>query len=254
MTLRVSDPTSLKYAKVLIFAPAGHGKTHLLGTAQEDDRTYPMCFLDFEAGTETLDGLDIDVFPIRSWHDANEILEYLEYGEVVKLKSNNGKTRKIDFSEFRSVGVDSVSEWNRWAQLELLRKEEKQRKDPDLLEWKDYNRTSVQLRRVLRRLRDLDERHIFLSGHAQSREEPRLGRVTLPELTGQLAEEIAGLVSVVGYLALSLDEDGETERLLLLNNYPKYRVKARTSWNKTAPDEIFDPSITEILDTLGYLN
>jgi hypothetical protein len=254
MTLRVADPAALKYAKILVYAPAGHGKTHLLGTAQEDDRTYPMCFIDFEAGTETLDGLDIDVFRVRSYQDADEILEYLEYGEVVTLKGTNGKTRRIDFSEFRSVGVDSVSEWNRFNQLALLRKEEKQRKDPDLLEWKDYNRTSVQLRRVLRRLRDLEERHIFLSCHAQSREEPRLGRITLPELTGQLAEEIAGLVSVVGYLALSSDEDGETERLLLLNNYPKYRVKARTSWNQVVPDEIFDPDVTEILNTLGYKN
>lgn len=254
MTLQVSTPAALKYAKILVYAPSGHGKTHLLGTAQEDDRTYPMAFIDWEAGSETLDGLDIDVFPIRTWQDANEILEYLEYGDVVKLKSGNGKTRKIDFGEYRSVGIDSISEWNRWAQLELLKKEGAQRRDPDLLEFKDYNRTSVQIRRSLRRLRDLEERHIFMSAHAQSREEPRLGRVTLPELTGQLAEDIAGLVSVVGYLALSEDEDGDTERLLLLNNYPKYRVKARTSWNQTAPEEIVNPDITEILNILGYEN
>jgi AAA domain len=254
MTLRVSDPSSLKYAKCLFFAPAGHGKTHLLGTAQEDERTYPMCFIDFEAGTETLAGLDVDVFPVRSWTDADQVLEHLEQGDIVKLKTTNGKTRTVDFQEYRSVGVDSVSEWNRWAQLDLLRREKAQRKDPDLLEFKDFNRTSVQLRRVLRRLRDLEERHVFLSAHSTSREEPRLGRVTLPDLTGQLAEEIAGLVSVVGYLALSEDEDGETERLLLLNNYPKYRVKARTAWKEKAPDEIVNPDITEILDTLGYEN
>lgn len=255
MTLQVSSPAALKYFKGLFFAPPGHGKTHLLGTAQEDDRTYPMCFLDWEAGSETLDELDIDIYRLRSWKDADEIIEYLEHGDVVKLKDRDtGKTRKIDFGEYRSVAVDSISEWNLWSELDLLRKEEKQRKDPDLLEWKDYNRTGVQLRRVLRRLRDLDERHVFLSAHAQTTEEPRLGRVTVPKLTGKLSEDVAGLVSVVGYLALSTDEDGETERLLLLNNYPKYRVKARTSWNKVAPNEIVAPDITEILDVLGYHN
>jgi hypothetical protein len=242
----VFSPSALKYAKCLFFAPAGHGKTHLLGTAQEDDRTYPMCFLDWEAGTESLDGLDIDVFPLRSWKDANEVIEHLEYGEKVKL---DGKM--YDFREYRSVGVDSISEWNRWAQLDMLKKEEKQRKDPDLIELKDYNRTGVQLRRVLRRLRDL-ELHVFLSAHAKYIEEPRLGRVTVPDMSGQLSEEIAGLVSVVGYLALSNGEDGETERLMLLQDYPKYRTKVRTPWNRKAPSEIVQPDITEILDVLGY--
>ena len=105
MTLEVHSPASLKRLKLLCFAPPGHGKTHLLGTAQEDDRTYPMAFLDWESGSETLAGLDIDVFPLRSWKDADEVLEYLEYGDTVKI---NG--RKIDFSEYRSIGVDSVSE------------------------------------------------------------------------------------------------------------------------------------------------
>ena len=246
MTLQVFSPGALKHAKCLFFAPPGHGKTHLLGTAQEDERTFPMCFLDWEAGSESLDGLDIDVFPLRSWDDANILIECLEYGEKLKL---NGRT--IDFREYNSIGVDSISEWNRWAQLDILRKEEKQRKDPDLIELKDYNRTGVQLRRVLRRLRDLDM-HVFLSAHAKTVDESRLGRVTIPDLSGQLAEEIAGLVSVVGYLALTEGESGETERLLLLHDYPKYRTKVRTPWNSSAPSEIFQPDITEILDTLGY--
>ena len=100
MTLEVHSPETLKRFKGLIFAPPGHGKTHLLGTAQEDDRTYPMAFLDWESGSETLAGLDIDVFPLRSWKDADEVLENLEYGDTVKVGN-----RKIDFGEYRSVGL-----------------------------------------------------------------------------------------------------------------------------------------------------
>jgi hypothetical protein len=40
--------------------------------------------------------------------------------------------------------------------------------------------------------------------------------------------------------------------LLLLHNYPRYRVKARSPWNKELPEEIEDPNVTEILDTLGF--
>jgi phage nucleotide-binding protein len=243
MALRIHTPAQLKFAKVLIFAPPGHGKTHLLGTAQEDDRTYPMLFLDFDAGSETLDGLDIDVVRIHSWKDSDEVLEALERQEIKVI----GGT-EYDFGEYRSIGIDSISEWNRWAQLHILEKEGKGRRDPDLVELKDYNRVAVQLRRVLRRYRDLPM-HVFLSAHAIDREEPRSGMIKKPDLSGTLSDEIAGLVSTVGYLAV---DRSDGERVLVLHGYKEYRTKCRTPWNVTAPEEIIAPDITEIMDVLGY--
>jgi len=245
MPVTVTNPKALKYAKHLYFAPAGHGKTTLLGSAQLDERTYPTAFIDWEAGTESLEGLDIDVFPIRSWHDAYTILEYLEEGAEIKLDG-----RWIDFAEYRSVSVDSVSEWYRSAQLERLKKMEKQRKEPDLVEYADYNILTTQFRRVLRRFRDLPV-HVFFSAHAKSVEDPRRGRITIPDFPGQLAEEVAGLVSVVGYLAETVGDD-EADRLLLLHGHPKFRVKARGPWNQEVPEEIEDPDVSEILDTFGF--
>jgi phage nucleotide-binding protein len=243
MAIRIHSPSALKYAKVLVYAPPGAGKTYLIGTAQQDDRTYPMLFLDFDAGSETLDGLDIDVIRIRSWRDSDEVLEALERQEILEI---DGK--EYDFGNYRSIGIDSISEWNRWAQLHILAKEGKSRRDPDLIELKDYNRVGVQLRRVLRRYRDLPL-HVFLSAHAQDREEPRVGMIKKPDLSGQLADEIAGLVSTVGYLAVDRDNG---ERVLILHGYKEYRTKCRTPWNTTAPEVIESPDITEIMDVLGY--
>lgn len=251
MTVKVYSPEALRWAKVLVFAPPGHGKTVLLGTAQEDDRTYPMCFIDWESGSEVLEGLDIDIFPVRSWKDVDQIIEWLEEGSIADVKDHTGKSREIDFAEYRSLGIDSISEWNRWAQLQRLKEKGKSRKDPDLIEMQDYNVTGVQMRRTLRRLRDLPM-HVFFSSHAKQIDDSRLGRVVLPDMAGQLAEEVAGLVSTSAYLAIGEDEEGEPERLLLLHSYPKYRTKVRTPWKKTAPSEIVDPDITEILNTLGY--
>jgi hypothetical protein len=56
----------------------------------------------------------------------------------------------------------------------------------------------------------------------------------------------------VGYLALGEDEEGKTQRILLLQNYAKIRTKVRTPWGIEAPDEIVDPTITDILDALNY--
>jgi hypothetical protein len=250
MALEVGTPASRKWAKHLYFSPAGHGKTSLIASAQEDDRTYPMAYIDWEAGTESLDGLDIDIFPVHSWGDVRRLIELLDYGEVAKIQTDDGKTRKIDFGEYRSVGIDSVSEWNRWAQLQRLKEKGPGRNDPDLIELQDYGVTGVQLRRELRRLRDLPM-HVFFAAHAKTVEDKRLGRITLPDLSGQLAEEVAGLVSTVGYLALADGENGE-ERILLLHGHPRYRIKVRTPWQKSAPEEIEEPTITEILDVLGY--
>jgi AAA domain len=245
MTIRAHSPSANRYAKHLYFAPAGRGKTHLLGTAQEDDRTYPIAIVDWEAGTESLEGLDIDIFSIRSWDDANKLIECFEEGGEHKIGDE-----WYDFDAYKSVGIDSISEWYRSAQLERLKKVGESRKEPDLVEYQDYNILTTQFRRVLRRFRDLPM-HVFFSAHSKTIEDPRQGRVTLPDLPGQLAEEVAGLVSLVGYLAETTGDD-PADRLLLLHGYPKYRIKARSPWNIELPEEIEDPDITAILDELNF--
>src|SRR3954470_23962049 len=116
--VEIVKPSALKFCKGLVFSPAGNGKTTFLGTAQEDPRTAPMLLLDFEGGTESLDGLDIDVAPIHSWEDYDEVFEML-------LSEEHG---------YRSLGVDSVSETHIFALLAILDKEGPSRKDPELLE------------------------------------------------------------------------------------------------------------------------
>lgn len=231
----IHKPDSLRYAKCLLFSPAGSGKTTFLGTAQDDARTFPMLVLDFEGGTESLAGLDIDVMQIRSWDDYNEAYELLT----------------TDGHGYNSVAIDSVSETHIFALLDILNVEGPTRKDPELLQQGDYGKASVQMRRLLREFRDLPM-HVFFTAHAKEVEMARMGKVTVPSLAGQMAEEVTGLVSIVGYLAVSEDEDGNEERLLLLKNYPKFRTKARLPWLSEVPDEIEGPTVTNLLDTLGF--
>src|SRR3990167_4195662 len=110
---------------MLIHAPSGHGKTYFLGTAALDARTSPMLVMDFEGGTSTLAGLDIDIAQIRSWEDYEEVYTNLLEGNEVD---------GIDYSQYRSIGVDSISETHIFALLALLRVNGPQRKDPDLIE------------------------------------------------------------------------------------------------------------------------
>lgn len=243
--MRVRNPTAQRHMKALIFAPAGAGKTVFLGTAQADERTYPMCFLDFEGGDESLAGLDIDIFEIRSWEDYNEVYEALANGETWTIDD-----KEYDFTKYKSLGIDSISETHRFALMEIIRKEGPSRRNPDLIEQGDYNVATVQIRRLLREFRDLPL-HVFYAAHAKKDEIPREGMVNLPDLSGKLAEEISGIVSVQGYLAQFM-EDEDLHRTLLLNGFPKFRIKARTPWGVKAPEEIIDPTVTMLLDALGY--
>ena len=238
MALDIKFPADTRYAKMLMFSPAGHGKTHFLGTAMEDERTAPMLLLDFEGGEETLAGLEIPTARIREWDDYSDAYELLTSDSAENI--------------YNSVGVDSVSETHIWALLERLGEQAPRRKDKDLIEIGDYGVASTQLRRLLREFRDLPM-HVFYTAASKEVDERGVGKVKVPAMSGQMAEELVHLMSIVGYLAQAVNEEsGDLERLLLLQNYPGFRTKARTAWGTQAPDEIVDPTVTKVLDALGF--
>lgn len=250
MTVQVRRPADRRFSKTLIFSPAGHGKTHILGTAQEDERTNPMLLLDFEGGDETLAGLDLDLVPIRGWDDYSEVYEALSSGEHWKLE---GSTLE-EGQTYKSLGIDSASETHIWALLTRLEQQAPRRNDPDLIEIGDYGVAGTQLRRLLREFRDLPM-HVFFTAGSKEVKERGVGQVKVPSLSGQMAEEIVHIMSIVGYLAMTTNEEsGDPERLLLLQNYPGFRTKVRAPWRDVAPDEIVDPTITKLLDELKFEN
>jgi hypothetical protein len=248
--VQVTNPKRTRYVKALVFAPGGHGKTHLLGTAQDDPRTYPMLFLDFEGGEDTLVGLDIDIVAIRSWADYDEVYDVLASGQHWKLSGSSLR----EGEQYKSLGIDSISETHIWALLTVLakgarRREDSDTRDPDALEQRDYGIASTQMRRLMRDFRDLPL-HVFYTSGSKEIRERKVGMVKVPSLAGQMADEAVHIPSVVGYLALAADEEtGEDVRVLILKGQG-FRTKVRTPWGTTAPDEIEDPSITKLLDAL----
>lgn len=228
----------------MIYGPPKHGKTHLLGTAAFDERTAPMAAIDLEGGMvdvlETMPGWGSDFIhiPVGSWQDFNEAYARVD-------ENDEG---------FKSIALDSLSETHIFALMDLLEDGRPSReKNPDLIEQGDYGVALVQLRRLVRKLRDLPL-HVFYTAHHKEDTDRKEGLITTVNLAGKAAIEIPGLMSFVGYLALSQDEEGETERVLLLQNYAKIRTGVRAAWGTEIPDEIEDPTVTSILDALGYTN
>lgn len=234
--------------KMLLHAPGGHGKTHFLGTAALDERTAPMLFLNFDAGDATLRGL-------------KEISKGgIEIRDVRDLKDYEAAYEELtdDGAPWRSVGLDSVSETQvggLFAILEAGGLSKSGRAHPDILEQSDWGIILVQMRRLIRHFKWLDM-HVFMTALSKSDSLPRIGSVLRPSLQGQFADDILGIPDIVAYLALDEteadDPDAEPPRVLLLRNAPKFMVKCRTPWGVTVPSEIEDPTVTKLLDVLGY--
>lgn len=230
-------PEDASFAKVLIHSPAGHGKTTLLGTAQEDPRTFPMAFLNFEGGEQSLAGLDIDVFDIRDSKDYDEVYRDLK----------SGKTGH------KSVGVDSITETQVSALLEILDKDTVNRADPDQLAQQDWGIVLIRMRRIVRQYVKMLPMHVFMTALSKDDVVPRVGSVKAPQVQGSFATELPGILDAVTYLALEEDkETGAERRFLLLHGYPKFSVKARTPWGVQIPTEIEDPTVAKLLDALGF--
>jgi hypothetical protein len=232
---QIMHPSTARFLKCLLYSPPGHGKTFLAGTAQDDPRTSPCLFIDFEGGTDTLVGRDdLALIRVRSWDDYREAF----------LEAQTGK--------YKSVVVDSLGETQLFALTTILSNNKVKRYDDDLLTQQDYGIALVQMRRFVRQWRDLDL-HIIMTALARDAVDAREGSIVVPKFAGQFTEDAGAMMSVVAYLALTTDDKTkQTRRVLLLKNQPKYRVKARTPMDVDVPDTLDDPTIGRLLDVLHF--
>ena len=234
--VHIGRPEEVTHAKALIFAPPGAGKTFLLGTLNDDERTAPTLLLDFEGGVQTLVGRDIDVARIRDWRDFEEAHEVLADPD----------------SPYRSVGVDSLSEAQIGGLFQILDRKDLRRADKDQLAQQDWGLILVQMRRFVRGFLDLG-RHTFMTALAKDDLDPRVGRIAIPAFQGAFGKEVAGTFDTVAYLARDEDEDGNMERVLVFHGDPAYQTKARSAMGRPVPAEIINPTAGDVLDALGFV-
>lgn len=246
--MTVDDP-----ANVLVYGPAGHGKTYLIGTAVGDKRLMPMLLAEFEAGTRTIrskcrrvtvDDLGkppaptvdkIDLLRVTTWHELEQLLDFLDTAK----------------NPYQSVALDSLSEIG-YLNLTTVVNEQKAKNsshDKDVPEIADYLRHQIQLRRLVRDLRDLPIHTIFTAGVVEV-EDARTRKPALrPSFSGKLVNEMPGLIDVVGYLAVVEEGDGEkavTYRSLMLQPGDRFYAKLRREGDPIS--RLDRPTLPKLLD------
>lgn len=234
---------TVKFLKLLIYGKSGAGKTNFALSAVLCPEMCPVLVLEAEGGLKTVakgifaDGKKIKfasdkvkVIRIKKWSKFNEVYDYL------RDKKNPYKT----------VVLDSITEYQDLNLKHLIRVSRKTKpdKDEDVADLRDYGKSTIQIKKLVRYFRDLDMNVIFVA----------LSKTTTDESTGipsqdicltrRLSEEVPALLDKVGFLRVT--KDGV--RRLVFRESEKYMAKDRGG---ELGDYIDNPTVQKILSLMS---
>ncbi len=225
---------AVAWLNLLVYGPAGAGKTYLAGTAQDHQDTAPVLFLDMEGGTTTLrHRKDIDVVRIETSARLNEVYE------MVAMDTED---------HYKTIVLDSLTELHSVIMNDVMITRLEKRPDlagepPGMKEW---GLAGDKLKKVVRAFRDLPCNTILIALDKTDKDEN--GKVSIaPALPGQLSMNIPGFLDIVGYMTAN-DEEDQIVRRLQTQKTRKVIAKDRTG---VLPAVIESPSIPLIFEALS---
>lgn len=236
------------FLKMLVYAPAGRGKTFLIGTAVGDDRLMPALLLDFEGGTSSIRSKTRDV----ALADLGKTPPSTDKIDVVRIKEWNDFDVAYEFLDkhpgvYKMVAVDTLTEVNYLSLRTCVDYGIKVARthDPEVPEQMDYQRNAIKIRELVRFFRDLDMHVVFAAQSAEYN-----GQV-FPSLTGKLPGEVVALLETVGFLAIEdRPTDGSSpKRLFMVETSPRYLVKDRSEGGRLGQG-VVEPTLPKICDLL----
>ena len=197
--------------KLLVYGPAGAGKTVLIKTLPN------VIVLSAEGG-------------LLSIKDAN--LPYIEISSMADLQEAYAWcVSSAEASGFESVALDSISEV---AEV-VLAKELKASKDGRAA----YGEMNVAMSEMIRSFRDLPGKHVYMTAKLEKSQDETGKMLYNPGMPGKsLSQGLPYYFDEVLALRVERDADGETQRALLCNTdglwFAKDRSGALDTWE--APD------------------
>lgn len=249
--LKIYKPQVAQYnLKMMMHGEPGVGKTTMLATANLHKLTAPILIVNVEGGMLSITDVQAiglneppDVIDLEDFDRLEDIFWYLAKGD----------------HPYKSVGIDSLSELQVVNLEGIVRKlvgsSSKSGAKRDSLDdvWQDdYGTSTQQLRRLIRRFRDLPM-HVFFTCHSSTTFDKDKNETVHPMLTPKLRTSVQGYLDVVSYMFMSTETDDEgaeiSVRKLLCRPYGKWVAKDRSPGERLGL-VIEEPSIPKIMDLL----
>jgi hypothetical protein len=206
--LRISALTL--YPTIVIYGPSGVGKTKVAASA-------PMPhFMDSNKGVLTLDGIK-ELRHVRG-NDVNSM------EDLDMLFKHFAGTRKPNFSQlFKTTVLDHFDDIQAIIIEQLGEKgaAKDDRRDPDVLEMRDWGVMGNKLKRYLRKYKRLPVVKILICGEKEGKD----GRMT-PSLMGQLGSSLPYFADHVFYMKMG----SKGRRFLCMDPTDAFYAKTRAHW------------------------
>ena len=227
----------VKRGKFFLYGPSGHGKTVLAGQAPG------VLVIDVEKGTmsmnnhpDLIDSAKVKVLEYKSFYQVEELIKLLNQGE---------------FPDVETVFVDSMSELHKRGLAEIVEREWKngsgrnkdgQKRNRYVAETEDHTENNEHIRRLTSALRDLDRNLVVTAHHRTVEGKSGELRAIYPDFSEKLANTLAGIFDLVGYMSIRKEGNNEV-RTLRCRSDGKITAKTRLD---ALPNELIDPTWNDL--------
>lgn len=247
--------------KLLIYGSPGAGKTEFLASADKDERTSPLLWLDLEGGTSTFESrvrkIDIseignpvegmiDVVRIKTWDEVKKTYDFLWNAKYTDKRA-----------VYKALAMDSLTEINDFALQRTLNESSAARLEPGVPEQRDYLKTNQLMKKMLRGLRDIEDLSVFMTALPKEAVDLDGGIQQIqPALIGKLSYEAMAMVDFGVYLRVN---STKKQRELHFDQKGKAIAKRRDEQRRFI-EPLLNPTMTKFLDvyegkvTLAELN
>ena len=282
------DPMRKQYLNAMFYAPPGAGKTSLAGTAADIPQMRDVLLITAEGGemvlednprikhSEFIDSVKVD--RIEQFQKIYEMLQHhcrlRDKGDIEGMatlqRMTFGYPEDFEFSDaeddhysrlrrFNTVILDSLTEIEAMNLGKILSYDQQGLDAADEFQvagYPEFRKNMHTMQRIVRAFRDLPIHVLIVCAQKYSQDELKRYHYK-PALTGQLADQIQGMMDMVGWLVVGTEvvdeQSGRRPRRLMVqpNVAPKADAKCRFA---SYPKAFFDdPTMKSIMEATGFL-